>query len=96
VHVVSKTVQQSFGIQTDLPWEDFLSRTRARFDDPAAKLAYKLSGDPVRAPPFQLHDDCDYKEAITRVVALCTRARTKKIEMSVYNQVCIVSFCVPR
>jgi len=85
--IVGKNVQSTFTIQTDLCWDDFYDRARAKFDDPQAKLAYKLTGDAARAPPFQLNDADEYSKAMGRAVELCTRARTRKIEMSVYNQV---------
>jgi hypothetical protein len=87
VIVVGKNVQSTFTIQTDLAWEDFYDRARAKFDDPNTKLAYKLTGDAARPPPFQLNDRTEYNKAMDRVVELCTRARTKKIEMSLFNHV---------
>lgn len=92
VVVVAKEVQKKFNIKTDIEWDDFESRAQAQFDDPQARLAYKLSNDPVRPPPFQLDNADDFREAIDRAIELCTRARSKKVEMTLYNKVRAVIF----
>ena len=88
---MGKEAQSTFGIQTDIPWEDFKSWCHAKFDDPSVKLGYKMTGDLAHPPPFQLICKQDFDEAMTKAIALCTRTRTREIEMTVYDTVRIGS-----
>jgi hypothetical protein len=77
-------------LPADLSFADFYSRVCAKMDlDPAAaELAYKITGDLVRAPAFRLNYEGDYNEAMRKMREKTRRARTREVVLTIQNMVC--------
>ena len=79
-------------LPTDIPFEDFISRVCARMDLDLANsdtlLGYKLSGDPVRTPPYHLSNEEELREAIQKGVDKVRRSRSREVFIEIHNMVC--------
>jgi len=53
-----------------------------------ASLGYKLSGDPVRTPPYCLTNDEELREAIKKGIEKTRRARTREVFVEIHHLVC--------
>ncbi|EIM90980.1 uncharacterized protein STEHIDRAFT_152661 [Stereum hirsutum FP-91666 SS1] len=80
-----KPVQTSFQFQTDIVYDDFRSRCLAKFDDPAAQLAYKITDDPKRPDPFELIDASQFQDAMKRLNRKCASATSREQEIFIFN-----------
>jgi hypothetical protein len=79
----------SLQLPTDILFEDFISRVCARMDlNPAdSLLGYKLSGDAIRTPPYNLSNEDELREAITKGIKKTQRARSLEVFIEIHNMV---------
>ncbi|KAF8957716.1 hypothetical protein BDZ97DRAFT_1951097 [Flammula alnicola] len=74
-------------LETDLIFEDFISRVCANMDlDPAeAVLGYKFIGDRVSEPPHRLSNADELQAAMAKGIDKIRRARSRGVVMEMHN-----------
>lgn len=76
-------------LETNLPYEDFMSRVCANMDlqPDDAMIGYKFDGERVSDPPHQLSNATELEIAMDKAIHKIQRARKNLVIMEIHNLV---------